>query len=155
VIIGGAPGHITACGVRAAALGIGGRVHLLGPRPVTALGSYLRQATIVVSPRVKGQNTPMKVYSYLDSGAPLLATRLPTHTQVLDDDIAMLAEPQPEAFGEALATLLNDNALRLRIATAARERVTREFTREAFRRKMGAFYATVERELAASTRKVA
>jgi glycosyltransferase involved in cell wall biosynthesis len=78
-----------------------------------------------------------------------LATRLPTHTQVLDDEIAALAEPEPEAFGSALACLLEDGPLRTRIASAARERVAREFTREAFRRKMGAFYATVERELAA------
>jgi glycosyltransferase involved in cell wall biosynthesis len=83
--------------------GIGEHAHFLGPRPLKALGGYLRQATIVVSPRLLGQNTPMKVYSYLDSGRPLLATRLETHTQVLDDDIAMLAPAEPAAFGEALA----------------------------------------------------
>ena len=31
----------------------------------------------------------MKIYSYLDSGKPVLATRLPTHTQVLTPEVAI------------------------------------------------------------------
>ena len=34
----------------------------------------LRQADVLVSPRLKGLNTPMKIYSYLDSGSAVLAT---------------------------------------------------------------------------------
>ena len=45
----------------------------------------LLAADVLVSPRLKGLNTPMKIYSYLDSGSAVLATRLRTHTQVLDD----------------------------------------------------------------------
>ena len=54
---------------------------------------------MLVSPRLKGLNTPMKIYSYLDSGSAVLATRLRTHTQVLDDGIAYLVEPEPVALG--------------------------------------------------------
>ena len=48
---------------------------------------------MLVSPRLKGLNTPMKIYSYLDSGSAVLATRLRTHTQVLDDRLAYLVDP--------------------------------------------------------------
>ena len=75
-------------------------VHFLGPRPVQPrCPTSLRQADVLVSPRLKGLNTPMKIYSYLDSGTAVLATRLRTHTQVLDDRTAYLVEPEPEPLG--------------------------------------------------------
>ena len=68
-----------------------------------SLPGLLRQADVLVSPRLKGLNTPMKIYSYLDSGTAVLATRLRTHTQVLDDRTAYLVEPEPEPLGNGLA----------------------------------------------------
>ena len=89
----------------------------------------------------------MKVYSYLDSDRPLIATRLPTHTQVLDSEIALLVEPTPESMADGLAQLLADPALRARLVRAAAHRVRSEFSRDAYRRKMTAFYDAVERQL--------
>lgn len=143
VIIGGTTDHIAAGRKRAAGLGIGNYVTFLGPRPVEMLGPYLRAADIVASPRTQGRNTPMKVYSYLDSGRPLIATRLPTHTQVLDDDIAMLVEPTPQSMADGLIRLLSDKELAQGLAERAGERVRREFSRPAFNRKLIAFYEGV------------
>ncbi len=112
IVVGGMPEKIEHYRQEAARLGIAAGVHFAGPRPVESLGRCLQQATVLVSPRIHGTNTPMKVYSYLDSRVPLVATRLPTHTQVLDDDIALLVEPDPEALGQGLARLLEDGALR-------------------------------------------
>jgi glycosyltransferase involved in cell wall biosynthesis len=127
----------------AESLGVAGSVCFAGPRPVEALGACLRQATVQVSPRVHGENTPMKIFSCLDSGRPLLATRLLTHTQVLDDSVALLVEPEPVALGEGLARLLQDPDLRERLAANASRLARREFTPEAFRRKLLAFYDAV------------
>lgn len=132
---------------KALAADLGESVRFLGPRPVERLGAYLRRATVLVSPRIHGENTPMKVYSYLDSGRPVLATRLPTHTQVLTDDIARLADPEPGAMGRALAELLRDAVLRERLARAAREFAQRELTREAFEGKLLRFYDSVEERI--------
>lgn len=139
VVIGGHPAHIEAAKERARALGIETRAHFLGPRPVAQLGRYLRAASIVASPRTQGRNTPMKIYSYLDSGRPLLATRLFTHTQVLDDDVAMLVEPEPDDMARGLADLIGSEALRHRMAAAAKARVQAEFSREAYERKLNGF----------------
>lgn len=147
VVIGGDEESLRQYQARAADLGIGDAVRFLGPRPVERLGAYLRRATVLVSPRIHGENTPMKVYSYLDSGRPVLATRLPTHTQVLTDDIARLAEPEPEAMGRALAELLRDEVLRGRLAGAARDFAQRELTREAFEGKLLRFYIAVEERI--------
>ena len=148
VIVGGHADDIVRYGDRAAALGIRQAVHFLGPKPVSALGDLLREADVLVSPRLKGLNTPMKIYSYLDSGTAVLATRLRTHTQVLDDRTAYLVEPEPFALGTGLATLLKDDSLREGLAARAKDHVQREFTPEAARRKLAAFYGTIEAHLA-------
>jgi glycosyltransferase involved in cell wall biosynthesis len=148
VIVGGQAADIARYGERAVALGIRQAVHFLGPKPVSALGDLLREADVLVSPRLKGLNTPMKIYSYLDSGTAVLATRLRTHTQVLDDRTAYLVDPEPLALGTGLATLLKDDSLREGLAARAKDHVQREFTPEAARRKLESFYATIEARLA-------
>jgi glycosyltransferase involved in cell wall biosynthesis len=86
----------------------------------------------------------MKIYSYLDSGSAVLATRLRTHTQVLNDGMAYLVDPEPVAFGRGLAELMADPQLRARLASTAKDYVQREHTPEAARRKLAAFYTTME-----------
>jgi len=148
VIVGGREEDIQRYQGVADRLGILPKVHFLGPRPVDVLPSLLRQADVLVSPRVKGLNTPMKIYSYLDSGTAVLATRLRTHTQVLDDRSAYLVDPEPEAFGAGLAALLSDPPLRQRLAIHAKQYVQEEFTPEAARRKLGSFYSAMEAKAA-------
>jgi glycosyltransferase involved in cell wall biosynthesis len=144
VIVGGLKEDIAYYGRRATQLGISTRVHFLGPKPISALDGLFRRADVLVSPRLKGLNTPMKIYSYLDSGTAVLATRLRTHTQVLDDRTAYLVEPDPEALGDGLVELLSDPALRERLASQAKAYVQREFTPEAAHRKLGSFYTMME-----------
>jgi glycosyltransferase involved in cell wall biosynthesis len=144
VIVGGRPDDIRRYRRVAGGLGIRRRVHFLGPRPVSLLPDLLRQADVLVSPRLKGLNTPMKIYSYLDSGTAVLATRLRTHTQVLDDRNAFLVDPEPESLGEGLATLLADPPLRRRLAAQAKAYVQEEFTPDAARRKLAQFYDAME-----------
>jgi glycosyltransferase involved in cell wall biosynthesis len=142
-VIGGNEGDIQRYEQRAQDLGLKDKVQFLGPRPLANLGGYLAQADVLVSPRLMGNNTPMKIYSYLDSGVPILATRLPTHTQVLDDSIACLAPPVPAEFGKAMAQLALDRPRRAGLAVRARERVQRDFTPEAMRRKLRDFYGSI------------
>jgi glycosyltransferase involved in cell wall biosynthesis len=144
VIIGGRDPDIAHYRGRAERLGIDGSVVFAGPRPIGMLPELLRQADVLVSPRLKGLNTPMKIYSYLDSGSAVLATRLRTHTQVLDDGMAYLVDPEPLALGRGLAELMADPDLRARLASTAKAYVQREHTPEAARRKLEAFYATME-----------
>ena len=143
VVIGGREADIAAYREKAAALGIGDRTQFLGPKPVRQLGACLAQADILVSPRIQGNNTPMKVYSYLASGRPLIATRLPTHTQALDDGVALLCEPTPESMAQAIRALAGDAELRERLGRAGRERAETRHSRAAFREKLRSFYGKI------------
>jgi glycosyltransferase involved in cell wall biosynthesis len=116
------------------------RVFIIGPRPVHALYGYLKQADILVSPRTMGNNTPMKIYSYLHSGRPMVATRLPTHTQVLTDDIAVLAEPDSDSFSKGLIKLISSESLRASIGQAAFQLAEQKYTFPAFKRSLNQIY---------------
>jgi len=148
VIIGGADDHVAAYRRRVARLALDDVVELRGPLPVARLPELLREADVLVSPRIKGNNTPMKIYTYLDSGKPVVATRLFTHTQVLTDAVAMLAEPNPEAFAAAMATLAGDPELRAALGTRARELVRTTYSSDAFQRTLDSIYGYVETRIA-------
>ncbi len=150
VIIGGGESDIKHYQKRAEDLGIKERVAFLGPKPVSELPQWLAQAQILVSPRTQGNNTPMKIFSYLDSGKAVLATRLSTHTQVLDDEIAYLAAPNSEDMAEGMAVLMGNASLRDRLTLAAKKRVQEEYCFEAFQKKLIYFYNQLEARLTAS-----
>jgi glycosyltransferase involved in cell wall biosynthesis len=144
VLIGGAPEEVGRMRSLVRKLHLEDRVYLLGPRPLAQLTGFLEQADILVSPRLRGSNTPMKVYSYMNSGTAILATRIASHTQVLDDDCALLVEPTPQALAKGLATLAADAPLRTRLGSAAHGRAAERYSLEAFRKKVCAAYRTLE-----------
>lgn len=148
IIIGGSQGDIARYRKKAEGLGIGEKTSFLGPRPLSEMSAHFARAQILVSPRIRGQNTPMKIYSYLDSGKALLATDLPTHTQVLDREIAWLVPPTAEGLAGGLEILLKDRDLRETLARRARERVRQEYCFEAYQKKLLTFYARIESILA-------
>ncbi len=143
VIIGGTPETITAYKKYAEELGVADHTFFCGPRPVALLGHYLAQADILLSPRVQGNNTPMKLYSYLDSGKAVLATNLPTHTQVLTDDFACLVAPERQSMAAGMAKLLDNPKLCIRLGENGRQVARENYSLAAFRAKLADFYSRV------------
>ena len=148
VIIGGQASDIQKYERKSRHLQIEQRIHFLGPKPVGHLAEYLSQADILVSPRIKGDNTPMKIYSYLHSGKALLATRLATHTQVLDSGVAVLADPFPDAFSKAMLRLIEDETLRMDLGEAGKTLIEEKHTYTAFRKEMLSLFDWLEMEVA-------
>lgn len=143
VIIGGTTETIAAYKKYAEKLQVAGHTFFCGPRPVALLGHYLAQADILLSPRVQGNNTPMKLYSYLDSGKAVLATNLPTHTQVLTNDFACLVAPESESMAAGMAKLLDNPELCLRLGAEGRRVAREKYSLAAFRAKLSDFYSRV------------
>jgi glycosyltransferase involved in cell wall biosynthesis len=152
VVIGGSPHQISREIARAGALGIAEHVRFIGPRPLAALRLYLEQADILLSPRLHGCNTPLKLYSYMKAAKPILATRIRSHTQVLDDSCALLCEPDAAALANGLTVLAEDPALRMRLGSAATARVEADFTLQAFQAKLLGAYSRVVQAHHAATR---
>ncbi len=151
VIIGGSDQDLWKYRQRAFVLGIGSDVFFLGPRPIEHLRGYLEQADVLISPRISGRNTPMKIYSFLDAGVALLATRSPTHVQVLDDEIACLFDPDPVSLANALVGLHESPASRERLGQAATARVAELYSERAYEEKAHRFLEQIEERVETST----
>jgi glycosyltransferase involved in cell wall biosynthesis len=147
VIVGGSQAHIAEYARRFTKRDGGDRIHFLGPRPVEQLPSVLAAADILVSPRLQGINTPMKIYSYLASGRPVVATRLATHTQVLNDDVAVLVDVDPDSMAEGLGRLLSNPELRSTLGAAGQKFVQAFFGRDRFEDRLRYFYKGFEERL--------
>lgn len=144
VIIGGTKPTIAAYKQYAEELGIDSQTYFCGPRPIELLGHYLAQADILLSPRIQGNNTPMKLYSYLDSAKAVLATRLPTHTQVLTDDFACLVDPDRESMAAAMVELLGTPGRCRELGMRGKEVARQKYSVETYRKKLGSFYRSIE-----------
>ena len=115
-----------------AAARLDGVTVFVGERPASEIPAYLRAAEVLVSPRSRGTNTPLKIYQYLRSGRPIVATRLLTHTQVLSDATAILTEASPESFADGIVAALGDPARAASIGHAARELAETKYSYEAY-----------------------
>ncbi len=92
--------------------------------------TFVEMADVLVSPRSSGTNTPLKIYSYLRSGKPIVATKIWSHTQVLGDDIAILVEPSGRGIAEGIKVGLSEEGKR--IAENALEFAKRNYTEERY-----------------------
>lgn len=144
LIVGGSPRHVAAYQAKASKMGRAGqRIHFLGPRPLEMLPAVLRAADILLSPRIKGVNTPMKIYNYMQAGRAIVATRMPTHTQVLSDDCACLVEPTAAALAAGLKRVIGDAGYRQRLGAAALELLEKEFSEARWNERLASFYAVL------------
>jgi glycosyltransferase involved in cell wall biosynthesis len=110
VLVGGRPDQVARAVAQARTAAIDDVVLVVGERPASEIPRYLLAADVLVSPRARGTNTPLKLYQYLRSGKPIVATRLLTHTQVLNDDTAILTGATPAEFGAGILQCLEDTA---------------------------------------------
>lgn len=97
---------------------------------------YTRGAHVLVSPRIHGTNTPLKIYEQLASGKPLVATRIWSHTQVLDDSLCYLVDPTPESLAGGLLAAIEDLGRTTERADRARALYEREYARPVYEAKI-------------------
>ena len=144
LIVGGATRRLRLLQDLSREIGAGDRVRFLGERPEPEMGLFLAGADLLVSPRSSGTNTPLKVYSYLMSGRPLVATDRPVHTQIISANEAVLAPPTPEGLAQAILGVLRDPASAARLAENARRLVATRYSPAAFADKARAFAVSLE-----------
>jgi len=145
LLMGGSPADVARMKAEARARGVGERSVFSGQRSPSDLPVFFALADVLASPRAQGQNTPFKVFTYLASGRPLVATRIPTHTQLLDDRTAFLVEPTPEGLASGIRAALDHPGDALARAGRGRDLLEREYGVDRYRQKIARAYATVER----------
>jgi glycosyltransferase involved in cell wall biosynthesis len=132
VLAGGRSDQIAAARVQAEAAGIAPVTIFAGQRPAQEIPAFLDAADVLVSPRSTGTNTPLKIYQYLRAGRPIVATRLVTHTQVLNDEVAILTPPTPEGFGAGILDAIAQPERARAIGARARQLAETKYSYEAY-----------------------
>jgi glycosyltransferase involved in cell wall biosynthesis len=120
LLAGGRPAQVDQARRETEALGLGRAVIFTGERPAGEIPALLDASDVLVSPRSRGTNTPLKIYQYLRAGRVIVATRLLTHTQVLDDTVSILTPATADGFAAGILRALGhpDEAARLGAAAA-------------------------------------
>jgi glycosyltransferase involved in cell wall biosynthesis len=135
LMVGGHPDQIEEARGAIDQRGLEGKVVFVGQRPPSEMSVYLAAADVLVSPRSHGNNTPLKIYSYLRAGKPIVATRLLTHTQVLDEQVAELTAAEPEAFGKGILALVQNPKRAGELGASARRRAEDKYSYENYLEK--------------------
>ena len=132
LLAGGKPDQVERARNQAQAAGLGEAVLFAGERPASEIPAYLLACDVLVSPRSRGTNTPLKIYQYLRSGKPIVATRLLTHTQVLDEDTAILTGASPAEYADGILAALDDRGRAMAVGRSARTLAETKYSYEAY-----------------------
>jgi len=112
LLVGGKAAQIDELKQLVSRLHLEDQVHFTGTVSVEEANLYMELADILVSPRIEGTSVPLKIYTYLRMGKPIMATNLPAHSLVLSDETAVLVEPTRDGFVNGLLRLIEDDDLR-------------------------------------------
>jgi glycosyltransferase involved in cell wall biosynthesis len=143
LLAGGKADQVDRASEEARQAGIADATIFAGERPASEIPAYLLAADVLVSPRSRGTNTPLKIYQYLRSGRPIVATRLLTHTQVLDDETAILTDASPEPFARGILEAVGNPERAASVGRNARELADTKYSYEAYLERTRRAYAAL------------
>ena len=134
LIVGGKPEEIGELEGLAEALGVTSHVILVASRPQEEMPAFMQACDVLVSPRIQGINPPGKLFAYLESLKPVVATDCLVHNQLISDECAILTKPDATSFANGIIRALTDDEHNEAIAAGARQFLA-EYCSPAARRK--------------------
>ncbi len=133
-------------------LGLDGHAFLLGrrddvPRLLAAADVYVNSSVL--------EGTPVSVLEAMAAGLPIAATSVGDTPHLLDSDSGILVPPaHPEALADALTSLLDNPKRRAALGLAARARVQKEYSPQAWTRNLLKLYAKLAPSANATLKKL-
>jgi glycosyltransferase involved in cell wall biosynthesis len=134
LLVGGTPEEVEGLSVLATKFGVRDAFIFELMRPQWEMVGYMAAADVLVSPRVVGINPPGKLFSYLASGKPVVATDTLVHNQLLDSSTSILTQPTPQSLADGIVVALTDPKRVAQVVAAAAEFLRSYCSAEARRR---------------------
>jgi len=152
LLVGGNPDQVEKYREYAQQKGVGESVRFTGTVHPSNIPGLIDLSSVIVSPRSRGTNTPLKIYNYCRTGKPLVATDRLTHTQILNPDISCLVEATPDAFAAGILKVLQDADYAKQVSDAAQEFAKQHFSDERYIEMVAQIYDLMDQDLSKKTR---
>ena len=143
IIIGGSEAEIVHWTTWLQERGCADRVSFIGKRDPEALPCYLAASDILLSPRIAGVNTPLKLLDYLKVSRAIVATDHPANRLILDEETAVLTTIDAEAFANGVLQLAKDQEQRAKIGSNGRRLIDEQYNFSVFRDGLRECYAEI------------
>lgn len=98
-------------------------IKLLGKRDQKEIPTLLQAADVLLLPHPRGEysQSPMKLFEYMASGVPIVASRLPSLCEILNDSNAVLVEPEnPDSLVQGIEKIFANKNKAQDLASHAR-----------------------------------
>jgi glycosyltransferase involved in cell wall biosynthesis len=106
ILVGGRPPQIEELSAKVQSINLADRFIFTGRVPPNQVSKYLNIAQVLVSPRSEGLPVPLKIYSYLYTGKPVLATNISAHKGFSGYENLLLVNPNPEEFAAGMLSAI-------------------------------------------------
>lgn len=146
IIVGGRESQVSYYTGLAQKFGVEDRCIFVGNVPPEEALLYLSLSEVLVSPRKDGTSIPLKIYSYLSSGKPIIATRTEANTRLLQEDFALLVEPNKEDFANGISRLILQPELRKRLSENSIRFASKIQNKADYIAKVDKIYRTLEQK---------
>ncbi len=143
VIIGGSEAEIMERKMSLTMQGVEESVTFMGMIPPDELPNVLAASDILLSPRISGVNTPLKLLDYLKAGRAIVATDTTANRLILDETCAVMARPDPDAFGQGISRLIAAPDLRQKLGDEGKRLIAERYNFSEFKKLIEACYAGI------------
>ncbi len=143
LVIGGSAEEIKERRAVLAEQGVEGNVSFLGKVAPDLLPNYLAASDILLSPRISGVNTPLKILDYMKVGRAIVATDVESNRLLVDENTAVLADPDPVAFAGAITSLAGDRRRRTEMGRASRHLYETRYNFQEYRQRLADCYSYI------------
>lgn len=130
LLLGGTDEEIASARDTAHAAGVLPRTHLIAHVSPDEVAAYEQACDLLAyvppnanDPFLRTETSPMKLYEYMASGVPIIASDLPTFRAALGDAAAYITPGSTEEYVARITALVKDSTARATLSRAARERV--------------------------------
>lgn len=144
IIIGGKERDIHERTLQMQKQGISERVKFLGSVHPDELPAYLAASDLLLSPRISGRNSPLKVLDYLKAERCIIATNNAANRQILNENVALLSAPDAASFATTILQAAGDEKLRHRLATNAKTLLNTRYHFDYFRSQIASLYSRID-----------
>jgi glycosyltransferase involved in cell wall biosynthesis len=146
VIIGGTKKEIAKWDEWLIGKSIGDSVIFLGEIDPEQISNYLSASDILLSPRIAGKNSPIKLLDYLKAGRPIVATDIHANRILLNESVSVFTDATPQSFSEGIKRLIQDPGLRRKLSLKGKRIVEENYSYEEFKMRLDVCYSELQRE---------